>query len=107
MTAAERFVKRMLGGVFGDNPSEVVEKRGLGEEHGDKEQENGQADNQKVDEKPERTAQDSLYEALVADESPKDKTLAEHDKERHPNGFNPETDSCKFREELKKETETD
>lgn len=107
MTAAERFVKRMLGGVFGDKPSEVVEKRGLGEEHGDRGQKNGQADNEKVDEKPAKTAQDSLYEALVADESPKDKTLAEHDKERHPNGFNPETDSCKFREELKKETETD
>ena len=57
--------------------------------------------------KSDKTAQDSLYEALVEDELPKDKTLAEHDKERHPDGFNPETDSCKFREEMKKETETD
>lgn len=149
MTAAERFVKRMLGGVFGGNPSEVVEKHGLGEEHGDKEwresslevalnylndakndeikpnvfskgwalkkgkesgdkkQKNGKTEKKKVDENPTKTAQDSLYEALVADESPKDKTLAEHDKERHPDGFNPETDTCKFRERQEKKDEAD
>ncbi|MBO6031915.1 MAG: hypothetical protein J6Q22_10780 [Prevotella sp.] len=38
---------------------------------------------------------------------PKEKSLEEHDKEKHPHGFNPETDTCKFRERLSKETESD
>lgn len=59
-----------------------------------------------------KTAQDELVEALlgevyVEDASPKDKTLAEHDKEKHPDGFDPETDTCKFRERIATETETD
>ena len=59
-----------------------------------------------------KTAQDELVEVLlgesfVEDASPKDKTLAEHDKEKHPDGFNPETDTCKFRERIATETEED
>lgn len=59
-----------------------------------------------------KTAQDELVEALldevsVEDVSPKDKSLAEHDKEKHPDGFNPETDTCKFRERIATETEED
>jgi hypothetical protein len=59
-----------------------------------------------------KTVQDELVEALMGeafaeDASPKDKTLAEHDKEKHPQGFNPKTDTCKFRDRLSKETEAD
>ena len=48
-----------------------------------------------------------MGEAFAEDASPKDKTLAEHDKEKHPEGFNPKTDTCKFREKLAQETEED
>ncbi len=48
-----------------------------------------------------------LGETYVSDAMPKEKSLAEHDKEKHPHGFNPETDTCKFRERLSKETESD
>ena len=48
-----------------------------------------------------------LGETYVADTMPKEKSLAEHDKEKHPHGFNPETDTCKFRERIATETETD
>ena len=88
MTAAERFVKRILGGG---------NKEGLPKGNS----------SESVVEGKEKTAKDELYEALVEDALPKGKTLAEHDKERHPDGFNPETDSCKFREEMKKEKDAD
>lgn len=57
--------------------------------------------------KTSKTAQDELYEALVEDaETLTDKTLAEHDKERHPHGYH-EGDTCKFREKMMVETEAD
>lgn len=50
-----------------------------------------------------KTVQDALYDALVNDED----TLQEHDKKHHPDGYNPETDSCKFREKKEKEDSAD
>lgn len=51
-----------------------------------------------------KTVKDSLYEALVADESP---SLSEHDRVHHPNGFDPDTDHCTLRENLTREDEVD
>ena len=56
---------------------------------------------------PEKGVKEALLEALVEDAAPKDMTLEEHDRQHHPKGFNPETDTCKFRERLATETETD
>ena len=48
-----------------------------------------------------------LGEAYVSDAMPKEKSLEEHDKEKHPHGFNPKTDTCKFRDRIATETEED
>lgn len=48
-----------------------------------------------------------LGEAHVADAMPKEKSLEEHDKEKHPYGFNPKTDTCKFRDRIATETGED
>lgn len=50
---------------------------------------------------------DSLYDALVSDEMPKNQTLEEHDKQHHHGHFDPSTQSCKFRDEMEVETDTD
>ncbi len=132
MTAAERFVKRMLGSISSSsylNPNgakgdkkwrdsaldvaiaylndpanddvkpNVFSKRWAVKKNTEEGKSNGK--------NTAKTAQDSLYDALVADESPKDQTLEQHDKQHHPKGFNPETDTCKFRERITTETETD
>ena len=57
--------------------------------------------------KSEKSAKDELIEALVEDAAPKEQTLEQHDRQHHPRGFNPETDTCKFRERIATETETD
>ena len=54
-----------------------------------------------------KVVQDELVEALMekvaADAKPRrEPTLEEHDRQHHPGGFNPETETCKFRENLKK-----
>lgn len=68
--------------------------------------EEGKADSGKK--KSEKTAKDELYEALVEDEGlPEGQTLQEHDRKHHKGGFNPETDTCKFRDKMSEETETD
>lgn len=54
------------------------------------------------------TVQDELIEALAwALDGEEDMTLKEHDKRHHPEGFNPETDTCKFRERLQKKHDVD
>ena len=55
----------------------------------------------------ESVVKDSLYDALVSDEMPKNQTLEEHDRRHHKGHFDPSTQSCKFREEMKVETEAD
>lgn len=59
-----------------------------------------------------KVAQDELVEAFMekfaADAKPRrEPTLEEHDKQHHPGGFNPETETCKFREKLKKKDAVD
>lgn len=57
--------------------------------------------------KAEKSVKDELVEALVADEAlPDGQTLEEHDRRHHPKGYH-EGDTCKFREKLATETETD
>ena len=61
---------------------------------------------------PSRVAEDELVSAFAerfaADaEMPKNQTLEQHDKQHHPNGYDPETMTCKFREKMKKITPTD
>lgn len=55
----------------------------------------------------ESVVKDSLYDALVSDEMPKNQTLEEHDRRHHHGHFDPSTQTCKFREELSVETEND
>lgn len=43
--------------------------------------------------------------AIAQDEKPK--TLAEHDKQFHPDGYDPKTDSCELRDKLSAEAEPD
>ena len=158
MTAAERFVKRMLApevvkeeeleneevavspeGETGDTVK-AIEENGEEVEQGEKAQRESaleaalnylEREGEDVERNPfskgwaikegngkdgnpiqqissEKGVKDELYEALVADEAlPDGQTLQEHDKRHHPKGFNPETDTCKFRERLATETETD
>ena len=59
-----------------------------------------------------KVAQDELIDAFMEkfawDSKPrKEPTLEEHDRQHHPNGFNPETDTCKFREKLKQKDAVD
>lgn len=49
---------------------------------------------------------DSKYAVKVEDSSPENQTLEEHDRRHHPDGYK-EGDTCKFREKVKTETETD
>lgn len=59
-----------------------------------------------------KVAQDELVDAFMekfaSDAKPKrEPTLEEHDRQHHPGGFNPETETCKFRENLKKKDSVD
>ena len=49
---------------------------------------------------------DAKYAVKVEDSAPTNQTLEEHDRRHHPDGYK-EGDSCKFRENIKTETETD
>lgn len=49
---------------------------------------------------------DAKYAVKVEDSSPENQTLEEHDRRHHPDGYK-EGDTCKFRENVKTETETD
>lgn len=49
---------------------------------------------------------DAKKEVMVEDSSPENQTLEEHDRRHHPDGYK-EGDTCKFRENIKTETETD
>ena len=84
MTAAEMFCERVLDGITNwDKP--------------------------KTKQDEENVAKDELYEALVedADTLPQGETLEEHDRKKHKGHFDPSTQTCKFRDEMKKETEAD
>lgn len=51
---------------------------------------------------------DAFMEKFVGDANPKkEPTLEEHDRLFHPDGFNPETDTCKFRDKLKQKDSVD
>ena len=59
-----------------------------------------------------KVVQDALVEAFmekfVGDAKPKkEPTLEEHDRQYHPGGFNPETETCEFREKLKQKDSVD
>lgn len=49
---------------------------------------------------------DAKYAVKVEDSAPTNQTLEEHDRRHHPDGYK-EGDTCKFRENIKTETETD
>lgn len=128
MTAAEKFVKRMLGGITSSSdmsPNSRDDGNGgnadaaidaaityLDREGDESTRRNVFAKDWALKESKKKgetsvSAQDELYEALVEDaDALNGKTLAEHDKERHPNGYH-EGDTCKFREEMMVETDTD
>ena len=51
---------------------------------------------------------DAFGEKFAEDAKPKkEQTLEEHDKQHHPGGFDPATETCKFRENLKKKDSVD
>ena len=59
-----------------------------------------------------KVVQDELEEAFMekfaSDAKPKrEPTLEEHDKQHHPGGFDPSTETCKFREKLKEKDSVD
>lgn len=59
-----------------------------------------------------KVVQDELLNAFMEkfawDAKPrKEPTLEEHDRQHHPGGFNPETDTCKFRDKLKQKDSVD
>lgn len=65
-----------------------------------------------LDEQPSKVVEDELLSAFtdkfVEDKKPrKEPTLQEHDKAHHPEGFDPETMTCKFREKMKNVTPKD
>lgn len=59
-----------------------------------------------------RVVEDELFRAfaekVAEDDKPKrEPTLEEHDKQHHPDGFDPKTDTCKFREKMKEKDSVD
>lgn len=86
MTAAERFVKRMLGCIT--SSSDMSPNSG------------------------DETVEDELVSALMGDrttedELPQGETLQDHDRKHHKGHFDPSTQTCKYREEMAVETDAD
>ena len=129
MTAAEMFCERVLDGITNwDKPNDrqgeenVAKSKGAGKKSKVEKLENGGNVFAKdwALKKPDgkgktsKTAQDELVSALLgenyvedADTLPQGETLEEHDRKKHKGHFDPSTQTCKFRDEMKKETETD
>lgn len=65
-----------------------------------------------LDDSPSKDVEDGLIDAFIEkfaeDGLPKkEQTLQEHDKQHHPDGYDPETMTCKFREKMKNLTPKD
>lgn len=62
-----------------------------------------------LDEQPSKMVEDELVTAFTdkIGKKKKEPTLQEHDKQHHPNGFDPQTMTCKFREKMKQMTGKD
>ena len=89
-------IQGLLVGMLEDVPSPPHVYCGLGTEH----------------DSYQRVVQDELFDAFsekfTEDRKPRrELTLAEHDEIEHPNGFDPETETCKFRERMEEKDSVD